>query len=120
METVIPVFEAITGDLRDLGIPSKRLQVIIKTYNPASQRRAATQYYIQCSPYASWKDLSVRLYRNVQSNALQLARQYVHLVRGNCGTLYSITCTIYLFEFRWEIHKCKMNILGVNEKIIIV
>ena len=111
METVIPVFEAITGDLSEFDIPPCRLQVIIKTFNPASQRRAAAQYYIQCSPNASWKDLSVRLYREEESNALQLARQYVHLVRGNYGTLFYITCTIYLFEFRWKIHKCKVNIL---------
>ena len=99
METVIPVFEAITGDLSDVGIPSKRLQVIFKRYNPDTQSRASAQYYIQCSPYASWRDLSVRLYMQEESNALQLARQYVHLVRGNCGTLFYITCTIYLFEF---------------------
>ena len=115
METVIPVFEAITGDLSDVGIPRDRLEVILKMYNPDTQRRAAAQYYIQCDPDASWRDLSMELYRNVQSNALQLARQYVHLVRGNCGTLFYITCTIYLFEFRWEILKC---FLGVNEKLL--
>ena len=113
METVIPVFEAITGDLSDLGIPSKRLQVIIKVLNPVSQRRAAAQYYIQCYPDASWKYLSMRLYKMGESNALQLARQYVHLVRGNCGTLFYITCTIYLFEFRWKIHKCKLKFFVV-------
>ena len=120
METVIPIFEAITGDWIDFGNPSNRLQVIIKTFNPTSQRKAAARYYIQCYPNASWRDLSLRLYANVQSKALQLARQYVHLVRGNCGTLFYITCTIHLFECRWEILKSKVNFLGVNEKIIIV
>ena len=99
METVIPVFEAITGDLSYVGIPSKRFQVIFKRYNPDTQSRAAAQYYIQCSPNASWRDLSVTLYNMGESNALQLARQYVRFVRGNCGTLFSITCTIHLFEF---------------------
>ena len=111
METVIPIFEAITGDLSGFDIPQDRFKVIFKILNPFSQRRAAVQYYIQCIPYASWKNLSVRLYRKEESNALQLARQYVHLVRGNCGTLFSITCTIHLFEFRWEIHKCKVTFL---------
>ena len=107
METVIPVFEAITGDLSDFRIPQGRLKVIFKILNLFAQRRAAAQYYIQCCLFAGWKDLSVRLYRKEESNALQLARQYVHLVRGNYGTLYSITCTIYLFEFRLKFHKCK-------------
>ena len=111
METVIPVFEAITGDLSDFGIPQDRLKVIFKILNLFAQRRAAAQYYIQCCPDASWRDLSVTLYNMGESNALQLARQYVHLVRGNCGTLFYITCTIYLFEFRWEILKCKVNFL---------
>ena len=91
METVIPVFEAITGDLSDFDIPSKRLHVIINTLNPVAQRRAAAQYYVQCIPHASWRNLSMRLYRKQESKSLQLARQYVHLVRGNCGKLLSIT-----------------------------
>ena len=106
METVIPVFEAITGDFSDFRIPQDRLKVIFKILNIFAQRRAAAQYYIQCLPYASWKDLSVILYRKEESKSLQLARQYVHLVRGNCGTIFSITCTIHLFEFRWKFHKC--------------
>ena len=97
METVIPVFEAITGDLSDFGIPQDRLKVIFKILNIFAQRRAAGQYYIQCCPDASWKDLSVTLYRKEESKSLQLARQYVHLVRGNCGTLFSITCIYYSF-----------------------
>ena len=99
METVIPIFEAITGDLSGFGISKYRLKVIFKILNIFAQRRAAAQYYIQCCPDASWKNLSVRLYRKEESKSLQLARQYVHLVRGNCGTLFSITCTIHLFEF---------------------
>ena len=110
METVIPVFEAITGDLSDFGIPKYRLKVIFKILNIFAQRRAAAQYYIQCCLHASWKYLSVRLYRKEESKSLQLARQYVHLVRGNCGTLFSVTCTIYLFEFRWKFHKCKLKL----------
>ena len=109
METVIPVIEAITGDLSDFGIPQGRLKVIFKILNIFSQRRAAAQYYIQCCLQASWKDLSVRLYRKEESKSLQLARQYVHLVRGNCGTLFSITFTIHLFGFGWKIHKCKVK-----------
>ena len=106
METVIPVFEAITGDFSDFGIPQDRLKVIFKILNIFAQRRAAAQYYIQCCVFASWKNLSVILYRKEESKSLQLARQYVPLVRGNCGTLFYITCTIHLFEFRWEFHKC--------------
>ena len=109
METGIPVFEAITGDLSDFGIPQDRLKVIFKILNIFAQRRAAAQYYIHCFPYANWRNLSVTLYKKEESKSLQLARQYVHLVRGNCGTLFSITCTIYLFEFRWKIHKCKVK-----------
>ena len=111
METVIPVFEAITGDLSDFGISKYRLKVIFKILNIFAQRKAAVQYYIQCCLHASWKNLSVILYRKEESKSLQLARQYVHLVGGNCGTLYSITCTIHLFEFRWKFHKCKVNFL---------
>ena len=91
METVIPVFEAITGDLSDFDIPSKRLHVIINTLNPVAQRRPAAQYYVQCIPHASWRSLSMTLYSNRELKAIQLARQYVQLVRGNCGKLLSIT-----------------------------
>ena len=88
----IPVFEAITRDWNEIvgdgrgiyTVPHDRAAVIRQQFSdPLDQRRRAGEYYALYSPWASWKQLSVNLYRAGETKAVQLTRPHLQTVRGN-------------------------------------
>jgi len=85
---VSPVFEAITGKWENIGgyittVPGPRAQLLRKQFSRLAQRREAGRYFAQYYPYQiSWKDLSVTLYKCMETKALQQARPHLQTVRG--------------------------------------
>ena len=86
-QLVIPVFLAIVGDWERMGalilVPRARARVIRQKFNDdMDQKKQAGQYYTLYSPSGSWKDLSVRLFKDGETSAVQLARKYLHTIKG--------------------------------------
>ena len=86
-QLVIPVFLAIVGDWERMGalilVPRARARVIRWKFNDdMDQKKQAGQYYTLYSPSGSWKDLSVRLFKDGETSAVQLARKYLHIIKG--------------------------------------
>ena len=84
---VIPVFQALTGDWDDIGIytivPPPRAQLFrhkLTTHDELTE--TAGEYFALYHPNPSWKWISVRLYENGETEALQIARPHIQTVRG--------------------------------------
>ena len=84
---VIPVFQALTGDwdvIRDYTIvPHHRAQVFRDKLTTCDElTEAAGKYFALYYNNPSWKWLSVRLYEHGETEALQIARPHIQIVRG--------------------------------------
>ena len=77
-------------------VPSARARVIRQQFNDVMEQ--AGQYYTLYDPTSSWKDLSVKLYRAGETSAMQLARKYLHTIKGTAVivTVYCTCCTCSL------------------------
>ena len=62
------------------------------------QKKQAGQYCTLYDPTGSWKELSVTLYKAGETNAVQLARKYLHTIKGTAVivTVYCTCCTCSL------------------------
>ena len=66
-----------------LIVPRPRAHVIRQQFNDVmDQKKQAGQYYTLYYPISSWKQLSVVLYRAGETSAMQLARKYLHTIKG--------------------------------------
>ena len=63
---------------------SKRNEIREKTSTSAEYREGLINYVIQYSPYATWSDLSERLYCNECSEAVAAARRFIKRIPGKC------------------------------------
>ena len=84
---VIPVFQAITGDMDVIGgsgiVPDARAQLFRDKLTTRGEITAATgKYFALYHLSPSWKLLSVSLYRGGETEALQIAQPYIQTVRG--------------------------------------
>ena len=71
-------------------VPYARARVIRQQFNDVmDQKKQAGQYYTLYDPTSSWKYLSVRLYEAGETSAVQLARKYLHTIKGTV-TVYCI------------------------------
>ena len=80
-------------------VPSARARVIRQLFNDVmDQKKQAEQYYTLYHPASSWKHLSVRLYQAGETSAVQLARKYLHTIKGTAVivTVYCTCCTCSL------------------------
>ena len=68
-----------------LRVPSsKRDEISAKTSTFAEYREGLINYFIQYSPYATWSDLSGRLYYNECPEAVAAARRFIKRTPGKC------------------------------------
>ena len=112
----IPVFEAITRDWHQIGndgvkhiiVEDARAAVICQQFSdPLDQRRRGGEYYALYSPWASWKELSVALYRAGETKAVQLTRPHLQTVRGNYTALQVWLHTLHVIDYHVHLHlKC--------------
>ena len=66
-----------------LGVPdSKRAEIKQQSSTEGEKSRALSQYWVNCDPDASWKELAWRLYRIGEERAAAMAKQY--LPKGTC------------------------------------
>ena len=72
-----------------LLIPPLRAVLLQQKFDPVNQRQEAGRYVACYSPDASWRELSVGLYRLGEFKAVQLAKPHLQTVRGNCELLFS-------------------------------
>ena len=71
------------GDCLDVS-PSKRFEIREKTSTSAEYREGLINYFIQYSPYATWNDLSGRLYYYECPEAVAAARRFIKKTPGKC------------------------------------
>ena len=64
--------------------PSKRDEIREKTSTSAEYREGLINYVIQYSPYATWSDLSGRLYHYECPEAVAAARRFIKGTPGKC------------------------------------
>ena len=103
----IPVFEAITRDWHQIGndtkqiiVPDARAAVIRQQFSdPLDQRRRGGEYYALYCPWASWKGLSLNLYRAGETKAVQLTRPHLQTVRGNYTALQVWWHTLHVIGY---------------------
>ena len=68
-----------------LDVPSSKLREIReKTSTSAEYREELINYFIQYSPYATWGDLSGRLYQYECPEAVAAARRFIKRTPGKC------------------------------------
>ena len=93
---VIPVFQALTGDWKEIGdwgaigvfpislivVPDARARLFHERFSVPDQRTEAGRYYTLYHPYPSWKGLSRYLNRAGETEALQIARPHIQTVTG--------------------------------------
>ena len=63
---------------------SEQREIRKKTSTSAEYREGLINYIIQYSPYATWSDLSERLYRNECPEAVAAARRFIKRTPGKC------------------------------------
>ena len=79
-----------------------RACVIRQQFNDdMDQKKQAGQYYTLYCPYGSWKHLSVALYEAGETSAMQLARKYLHTIKGTAVivTVYCTCCTLIALQY---------------------
>ena len=81
----------VTATLKDdqlegcLLVPSSpKDEIREKTSTSAEYREGLINYVIQYSPYATWSDLSGRLYYNECPEAVAAARRFIKRTPGKC------------------------------------
>ena len=89
---IIPVFQALIGDWDWIGdytiVPDARAQLFREKFRCRDQlTEAAGKYFALYHPSSSWKWLSVRLYRDGETEALQRAKRHIQTVKGNVDVL---------------------------------
>ena len=105
---VIPVFQALTGNWEEIDsgslftaitvVPRARAQLFRNKLSLADQPTEAGKYYALYHPDASWKQLSVSLYRANETEALKMARPHIQTVTGTSYVhVYMFSCTHYLY-----------------------
>ena len=66
-----------------LGVPhSKRAEIKQQSSTEGEKSRALSQYWVNCSPNASWVELAIALYLEGEERAAAMAKQY--LPKGMC------------------------------------
>ena len=81
---------AVMGEVGDrervwrlFGVPdSKRAEIKQQSSTEGEKSRALSQYWVNCSPHASWGKLAWTLYRSEEERAAAMAKQY--LPKGTC------------------------------------
>ena len=67
-----------------LSVPdSKRAEIKQQSSTEGEKSRALSQYWVNCSPYASWKSLAYNLYVRGEERAAVMAKQYLSM-KGTC------------------------------------
>ena len=84
---VIPVFQALTGRWDVIGgntiVPAARAQPFRQKLTTRDElTESAGKYFALYHYIPSWKFLSVKLYRDGETEALQIARPHIQTVRG--------------------------------------
>ena len=84
---VIPVFQALTGDWDEIGrftiVPPPRAQLFRDKLTTRDEfTEIAGEYFALYHRNPTWKSLSVSLYENGETEALQIARPHIQTVRG--------------------------------------
>ena len=81
-----------------LDVPSsKQREIREKTSTPAEYREGLINYFIQYSPYATWSDLSGRLYYNKYPEAVAAARRFIRRTPGKYE--YTLGCNVQQSHF---------------------
>ena len=84
-------------------VPSGRARVIRQQFNDVmDQKKQAGQYYTLYNPDSSWKHLSVKLYGAGETSAMQLARKYLHTIKGTAVIIVHVvyTCSLMCEQIR--------------------
>ena len=63
-------------------VPGARARLFRERFSVPDQRTEAGRYYALYRHNPSWKELSVRLYRAGETEALQIARPHIQTVTG--------------------------------------